>query len=183
MSVRHEIDWLGDFDFEYFFSDTASKFDVSGVYMLIELFSNNEGRINHIGKANTSLRKRIQDHYLQIIGGSIFIPKKYRSLNTDWVPDWKNKINVDVIFDEIKFRDLAKEAYDFVNSCKIYLHVPLTGDPRNIQKNLIHDLQPAGMKISAYSPPKERYDIKHKNPKWRNIKLRNQFSVKDVFID
>ncbi len=182
MSILYVMDWLGEFDFEYFFTSTASKYNVSGVYMIIEIFPNNKGRINHVGKTESSLKKRIQDHYLQIIGGLKIIPKEYRSQSNDWNPNWNHKYYRDVILDEHKFQGLIKESFNFVNLCKIYLHIPKWGDLRNIQKNLIHDLQPAGMKI-LHSLPKDRFDIKHKNPKWRNIKLRNQFSVKDIFID
>jgi len=178
------LEWDGPHTLPEFVRDSKLRkdFDQAGVYLMF--LSGEPERVNYVGKAcgAPTLLRRQMEHYARQIGGLYTIPADHRRNKKEWVPDLRDPSVAQTVLNKNDFLALIEDAFDLAKKTEVYL-APYEDKEvlKQIERNLLYDLQPSGTKWGTKSPPPTVLDIRHKKAKWAKkldpAKLKKQPKV------
>jgi hypothetical protein len=168
-----ELNWEGPFTFESLLkpgckSDDPEhprrKYNCAGVYIWETGDEENGDReVHYVGKAtgSPSLWLRQCDHYIYQIGGRYLIPAEFTSNSKEWRCDFKDPEVIETLFDEIAFKKVVSDGFNYSKLIRIYFAKIDPGKVGVVERNLLYDLRPPYTKPGTKSEPKDRVKILH----------------------
>jgi len=171
MPSRMEIRWQGPYSFKELMdlycykkdSEEAQKLDCPGVYLRVEKWHDGSMVLGYVGES-LSILKRQKEHYIHMISGQYMIPGEFRTTNADWSSNAEVPETNRVLTDRDAYLVLVKDAFAYAKSCWTYFFPVAKEVRKDLELNLLRQLQPRMTRRGTKSEPANKIELGHLVP-------------------
>lgn len=159
------LNWEGPYALKDFLTK-YKEYEKPGVYFWISPDELGVQNISYIGKSESSIRKRMIEHYRNLIAGLYtMLPHERINSKKEWRPDTSLPNVIKVITCEEKYIEIIKDGFKLANdpqTSTIYVATLEKDKTKHVERQLLFDIKPSGTKWGTKTEPPNPITIKHK---------------------
>lgn len=156
----------------------ADAYKGSGVYTWIIKPPGrpDDERLVYVGRATsaTTLTRRLRQHYLGQISGSYTIPAEFRDSAGQWNIDWDCPEVTKTLACEDAFTQVVRQGFAVARASMISVAAVREDLVRDVERQLLWDLQPIDTTWGTRSAPHVRLRFQHVGAVWATDAIKRQ---------
>lgn len=160
--------------------DLQKQFNIVGVYVWTIRPADGPEYLAYVGRATQSTRvlERLRNHYLSQIGGRYIIPAGFRDCENQeapskmWSVNWRDSASCQVLANRDEFVKLVDAGFAVVKASYVSAALVHPTDVRDVERQLLYELQPTDTQWGTRSPPSRALKLLHGSPRWASPQVR-----------